>query len=217
MKRFLTLILTALVIGLGGCSKPTESHLRGYYMLIDTSGTYTQEIKKAQQIINFILADLNTGETFAVARVDSGSFSEKDIVAKVTFDSRPSVTNDQKRQFREKVDKFVKTVKPAAYTDISGGLLQASAHLTETGVGKKTILIFSDMKEELPKGHKRDFTVPLEGFGVFAVNVTKLRSDNVDPREYLDRLEEWRKKVETGGGEWKVINDLERLDALVTG
>jgi hypothetical protein len=50
---------------------------------------------------------------------------------------------------------------------------------------------------------------------VVAVNVTKLRSDNIDPREYLDRLAAWRNKVEAGGGEWRVINDLDRLGKLL--
>ena len=54
-------------------------------------------------------------------------------------------------------------------------------------------------------------------FRVVALNVTKLRSDNVDPREYMDRLESWKKKTEDGGGLWKVINDLERLDTMLSG
>lgn len=213
MKR--TFVTLALLSGLlSGCSEQGP-HTRGYYMLIDTSGTYTQEIKKAQQIINFILADLNPGDSFAVARIDSGSFSEKDILAKVTFDSRPSVANEQKRRFRDRIDLFVKGVKGSSYTDISGGLLQASEYLTEAGVGRKGVLIFSDLKEELVKGHKRDFAIPLDGFEVVAVNVTKLRSDNIDPTEYLDRLTMWRSRVEENGGSWRVINDLERLDGLL--
>ena len=53
---------------------------------------------------NALLAKLEPGDSFAVARVDTGSFSEKDIVARVTFDERPSVTNQQKRKFRDQVD-----------------------------------------------------------------------------------------------------------------
>ena len=40
-------------------------------------------------------------------------------------------------------------------------------------------------------------------------------SDNYDPREYLSRLEVWRARVEKGGGRWRVINDLDRLDGLL--
>jgi len=199
-----------------GCSSKAEvPNTRGVYMLLDTSGTYTDELKKAQVIINYTLAKLNPGDTFAVARVDTGSFSEKDIIAKVTFDDRPSMANRQKLQFRDKIDRFVKTVKASAYTDITGGMLQAIEYLNEANVGKKTILIFSDLKEELKKGYVRDIPLQVGGFDVVALNVTKLRSDNVDPREYMDRLSMWQKRVESGEGSWRVINDMERLESVI--
>ena len=31
-------------------------------------------------------------------------------------------------------------------------------------------------------------------------------------REYLERLEAWRARVEDGGGSWKVVNDLDRVE-----
>jgi hypothetical protein len=55
----------------------------------------------------------------------------------------------------------------------------------------------------------------LKGFDVVALNVTKLRSDNFDPREYSARLDSWKAKVETGGGHFRVINDIDRLDGLL--
>ena len=45
--------------------------------------------------------------------------------------------------------------------------------------------------------------------------MTKLGSDQIDPRRYLERLESWRNRVESGGGTWKVINDLDRLEAVL--
>lgn len=211
MKRLFTVISLFIITA---CAD-TTSHTNGVYMLMDTSGTYTQEIGKAQAIINYLLATLQPGDTLAVARVDSASFSERDILAKGTFDNRPSVANEQKRKFRQKIDDFAKSVKGSSYTDISGGMLQAVEYLNEAGSGKKTILIFSDLKEEIKKGHVRDFPIQLSGYKVVALNVTKLRSDQVDPREYLDRLAYWEKRVTDGGGTWKVVNDLERLEGLL--
>ncbi len=211
------LLLTLIAAGLMmGCNSEDVPHTKGVYMLLDTSGTYTQELVKAQHIINFTLAKLNPGDTFAVARVDTASFSEKDLVAKVTFDDRPSAANRQKRQFKEKIDKFVKGVRSSAYTDITGGVLQAVEFLNEAGVGKKTILIFSDLKEEIKKGYKRDIPLQVEGFDVVALNVTKLRSDNIDPREYMDRLQKWEERIQAGEGTWRVVNDLERLESIIT-
>jgi hypothetical protein len=216
-KKIILLLLIGLLFFITtGCSdKKPVNYQRGVYMLLDTSGTYTQELRKAQIIINYILANLNPGDTFAVARIDSGSFSEKDIIQKVTFDGRPSVSNNQKRAFAQKVDEFVKTVQSSPYTDISGGLMQGVEYLNETGAGKKTILIFSDLKEDLMKGHVRDFPIPLSGFDVVALNVTKLRGDQVDPREYMNRKDYWQTKVMENGGYWRVINDLERLDDVL--
>lgn len=210
--KLIPILLVSLL--LNGCGE-TVSHTRGVYMLMDTSGTYTQQLQKAQTIINYLLATLDSGDSLAVARIDSGSFSEKDIIAKVTFDSRPSIATGQKRQFREQIDQFVKTVKGSPYTDISGGMLQAVEFLNETGAGKKHILVFSDMQEEIKKGHVRDFELPMDGVEVIALNVTKLNTDNVDPRKYLERLEQWNQRVVRGGGTWKVVNDLDRVDTIL--
>jgi len=214
-KPYLILLVVASFF-LQSCSDgPSVPNTRGVYMLLDTSGTYTKELTQAQRVINYVLSQLDSGDAFAVARVDTGSFSEKDIVAKVTFKDQPSKANAQKRVFRDKIDKFVKTVKGSAYTDITGGILQGIEFLNEAGTGHNTILIFSDLKEELRKGYKRDIPLSVTDFSVVALNVTKLRSDNIDPREYLDRLEKWRLKVESGGGEWRVINDMARLEKIL--
>jgi len=216
MKKIIALTVIAASLVLTGCSDPTPRN-RGVFMLIDTSGTYTQELSKAQQIINAVLTKLNPGDSFAVARIDTGSFSEKDIVAKVTFDERPSVANQQKRAFLAEIKRFVKTVKPARYTDITGGILQASEYLSEKNAGKKVILVFSDLKEELKKGYIRNFALVLDKVEIVALNVTKLRSDNVDPREYMARLKAWETRVEKGGGVFRVINDLDRLERVING
>jgi hypothetical protein len=199
---------------LAGCDAP-GARTTGVYMLVDTSGTYVEELEKAEQIINFALSRLDANDSFAIARIDTGSFSEKDIVATVTFDDRPSAANAQKRDFSEAAHAFLSTVRSSPYTDITGGLLQATEYLTEKAPAKRRIFIFSDLKEDLEAGYIRDVPISLSGIEVVALNVTKLRSDNVDPREYLDRLEAWRQRVEPEGGSWRVINDLDNLEQLM--
>ncbi|MBL1278151.1 MAG: VWA domain-containing protein [Ectothiorhodospiraceae bacterium] len=218
--RFLNTVAIIAITGLSllACSNDGEEipDSRGVYLLMDTSGTYTQELEQARRVINFTLSELKPGDSFAVARVDTGSFSEKDIVTKATFDARPSVSNEQKRKFQANITTFLKGVKSSSHTDITGGILQAIEYLDETGAGHKTILIFSDMKEDLREGYIRDeISLNLSGYSVVALNVTKLRADNVDPRKYLGRLDGWKQRVETGGGHWKVLNDLERLESLL--
>ena len=209
-----SLAIIGLAVAAAGCVDPrSQSH--AVYMLVDTSGTYSNEAGKAGLIVNYLLGTLQPGDSLAVARVQSRSFSEKDIIAKAMFDTRPSQANSQKRAFRDKTDAFLKTVRGSAHTDITGGLIQGAEFLNETGAGKKTLLVFSDMQEDLDKITIRDFPISLKDIRVIAVNVTKLNTDNIDPRRYLGRLEAWQKRVEAAGAsEWKVINDIERLDAI---
>jgi len=215
LSKCLLLACMLLPVVFAGCAD-NRSHTSGVYLLIDTSGTYAEQITKARKIINYLLANLNAGDSLAVAKVESKSFSEKDIVAKITFDRRPSQANLEKRAFNQKIEAFAKDVKGSAFTDITGGLIQAAEYLNEANPGNKTIIIFSDMQEELGKGTVRDFPIKLTGIRVMAVNVTKLSTDNVDPRRYLDRLAWWEKRVrDAGATEWLVINDLEHLDKVL--
>jgi hypothetical protein len=207
-------ILLVALLALAGCGSTGPTN-KGVYLLLDTSGTYSSELKKAEHIILYMLSRLEPTDSFAVARIDTGSFSEADIIAKATFDDRPSTANRQKRAFAGQVKSFVDRSDASPYTDITGGLLQAIEFLNEKGTGRKEILIFSDLKEDLAKGYVREVPLELEGFEVVALNVTKLRSDNYDPREYMARVEAWREKVEDSGGRWRMINDLERLEGLL--
>ena len=57
IKTYFALPLVVLLVFLtvNGCSRPEEpvNHTTGIYMLMDTSGTYALELKKAQGIINY--------------------------------------------------------------------------------------------------------------------------------------------------------------------
>ena len=213
MTRTLLLLLAA-ALALPACAPP-QARSTGVYLLVDTSGSYNRQVTKAEQITLYALTRLQSADSIAVARIDTGSFTEKDIIAKATFDDRPSTANAQKRAFASRVEKFIDQSPPAPYTDITGGLLQAIEFLNEKRTAHKEILILSDMKEELAKGYVRDIPLDFKGFDVVALNVTKLRSDNFDPRQYLGRLDVWRERVEKGGGHWRVINDLDHLEGLL--
>jgi hypothetical protein len=209
MKK-LSLVCVLFVTMLLSACGDNRAHSQAVYMLVDTSGTYAQEMGKATKIINYLLATLNPGDSLAVAKVETRSFTEKDIVAKVTFDKRPSQATQQKRAFKSKIEVFSKEIKGTAFTDITGGLIQGAEYLNETKAGIKTIVVFSDMQEELGKGTIRDFPIKLDGIRIVALNVTKLGTDNADPRIYLDRLARWEDRARKAGAtDWIVINDLE--------
>ena len=217
MKGASSLAALAVLLFIVACG-PEANHNQAVYMLIDTSGTYAKETGKAQLVVNYLLGSLNPGDVLAVGRVKSRSFSEKDIVAKVSLGKDPLAANAQKRAFSEQISDFTKTTKDAKgsrYTDITGGMLLAAEFLNESQAGRKTIVIFSDMQEELDYKTVRDFPIRLDGIRVVALNVTKLDTDNVDPRRYIDRLEWWERRARSAGAsDWKVVNDMEHLDRI---
>ncbi|HTT36837.1 MAG TPA: VWA domain-containing protein [Burkholderiales bacterium] len=202
---------------LAGCG-PSANHNQAVYVLVDTSGSYTKEVGKAQAVVNYVLGNLEPGDSLAVARVKSRSFTEKDIVAKVTLTNDPIQVNGQKKDFSDKMAEFAKAThasKGSAYTDITGGVMQAAEFLNETGAGRKTIIIFSDMQEELDTQTKRDFPIKLDGIRIIALNVSKLGTDNIDPRRYMGRLEWWEQRTRAAGAiDWRVVNDMEHLERV---
>ena len=112
------------------------------------------------------------------------------------------------------IDSAFRKVSGSKYTDITGALIQGAEFLNEGAAGTKTIIIFSDMQEELDKVTVRSFPISLKNIRIVAVNVVKLRSDNIDPRRYLGRLDEWKTRVvKAGAVEWQVVNDLDHLSA----
>jgi len=219
MSRVLLRILFLLfaLVAISSCADK-RSHAQAVYLLIDSSGTYAQEVGKAQALVGYLLGMLNPGDSFAVASVKSRSFSEKEILAKATFVKDPLQANAQKRAFRDQVASYtrgMKAGKGSAYTDITGGVIQAAEFLNETGAGRKTILVFSDMQEELDYKTVRNFPINLKGIRIVALNVTKLTTDNVDPRRYLDRMEWWEQRVRSAGAtEWRIVNDLEHPERI---
>ena len=66
-------IFATLCVLIASCSNETTPRNTGVYMLLDTSGTYAEELTKAEQIIRFTLSKLDAADSFAVARIDTGS------------------------------------------------------------------------------------------------------------------------------------------------
>ena len=214
IKRISALLLvTIAAVGISSCGGGNGRH--AIYMVVDVSGTYARQSDKAKDVLKYLLITANPGDTLALARINSRSYTEKNIIAKVTLERVPSKANAQKRDFAAKADRFVRKIRRArgsAYTDISGALILATEFLRETGASKQTIVIFSDMKQELGKGTVRNFDYDVKGIRFVVINIAKLRSDNVDPRRYMRRMEAWNKKLmASGAAEWVVITDMDKV------
>ena len=62
MKPSRQIALALLALALAGCSGEAAPSSRGVYLLLDTSGTYTHELDKAELLISALLAKLEPGE-----------------------------------------------------------------------------------------------------------------------------------------------------------
>src|SRR5437879_12220410 len=110
IQRLFLAALLLVGIAVSGCGD-SRSHSNAVYMLVDTSGTYAQEAGKAQLIINYLLGTLTAADALMVAPLTSRSCNEKHISAKVTFDSRPSQANRQKRRFKDQIAAYRNTAR----------------------------------------------------------------------------------------------------------
>lgn len=207
--------LTAVLVLLAGAAcSDGRSHARATAVLVDVSGTYADQKPEVARILKSgLLPKVRPGDTFFLLRIDDGSYGAENVELKATFDSQPSRANAQKLTLAAKLERFAESRKRARFTDISGALLLAAEYLRETRAGRKTIVIFSDMKEELPPGAKRTLgPKELEGIDVVALNVKRLGADKLDPAGYRSRLGGWGTRLAaSGAASWKVVLDPEEL------
>lgn len=208
------LCAAAMLLLCMACSQPGE-HARAAFVLVDISSDYARELHKAEILSRVLLARLDSGDSLAIAFIDNSSFTERNIIARATFDHRPSVAIAQKRQLQAELAAFMERFTvPSHHSDITGGVLLARDYLHETPARHKQLFILSDLHEDLPPWLERDMAIGLDGIEVIAVNVKRQRSDNNNPAAYRERLAHWQQRVEASGGQWQLVNDLSRLEAL---
>lgn len=205
----LTPLLAAVVLGAAACSD-SKDYETAMCALADISGTYAQEKQNVARIIKAgVVPHLMPGDSLFFITIDSNSYNEDDLVASLTLDYVPSKANEQKLAFAEKLDAFAESNARSQFTDISGAMMLCKDYLSSTGAGNQAMLIFSDMKEELQPGSKRQFSEnEFEGIDIAAMNVIKLNADSADPAVYRKRLEQWEQTVtDSGALSWSNIVD----------
>jgi hypothetical protein len=192
----------------------SRSHARTTAVLVDVSGTYADQRKEVARILRSgLLPKIRPGDSFVLIQIDEKSYDSSAVLASITFDPQPSRANAEKLQLAGKLEKFASSTVRARYTDVSGALMLAAEHLREKGSGHRTIVIFSDMREELPKGARRTFASDeFAGTEIIAMNVKRLAADEADPGAYRARLADWGKRLtQAGAASWKVVLDPEEL------
>lgn len=218
MRAFSRITTAAVVLAVLSACTDSKSYEAATCALVDVSGTYANQKDQVVKVLKAgILPSMLPGDSLFVLTIDSESYEEKNLVAKLTTDRRPMRANTQKLNFAAKLDEFAQSKIRSRFTDISGAMMLCADYLKQTGAGVTQMFIFSDMKEELPKGVTRSFTEQeFAGIGVAASNVIKLKGDNVRPAVYRRRLKEWQERVMAGGArDWKVIMDETTIPAFI--
>lgn len=119
-------------------------------ILIDTSGTYTDQHEHVVRVIKSeILPHMVPGDSLLVIRIDSESYDRENLETLVTFDRRPSHANAQKLAVALKLDRFASGATGSRYSDIPGAMMLAGEYLTEIGSGSRVMLVFSDAEKTL--------------------------------------------------------------------
>ena len=211
MKRLLPLLLAL------SCTSGAQ-YAQAVCALVDVSGTYADQKGDVVEVIRKgLLPHLAPGDTLVVIRIDDESYKKGNVEASLKLDVRPSKANAQKLAFATSLDEFSKRPVRTAHTDIRGAMMLGAEYLRESGAGRRTMVLFSDLEEDLPRGVKRDLAPDeLKGVRVVAMNVKRLAADNANPTAYRQRLSGWEKEVTTHGArEFKVVLEPERLVELL--
>jgi hypothetical protein len=209
--------LLGLLLLLVSCSN-SKNYAQAVAALVDVSGTYADQKPEVMNVIKRgILPKLQPGDSIFVIRIDSESYKKGNLEAGMTLDVRPSKANAQKLAFAEQLDTFAARKEHAKFTDIRGAMMLGSEYLKETGAGTKTMVIFSDMEEELPKGVRRDLASDeFKDMRVLAMNVKKLNADNANPTADRARISKWQQQVKSHGAkEFAMVLEPEKLDELL--
>jgi hypothetical protein len=207
-------ILAFAAVVLAGCDG--GPHNKAAVVLIDISGEYAGELEKARRVTSLLLGRLEPGDSIAVAFVDNTSYSDRNFIARADFDHRPSVANDEKRMVRKELDAFLERFsKPSYHSDLTGGILLARDFLERTEAKEKRIFLLSDLDEDLKPELDRSGPLDLNGIEVVAVNVIRRERDNIDPANYRQRVSHWQQRVQDDGGQWDMVNEIDRLQRMV--
>lgn len=212
------LLLLAVALGMTACESD-KRYEQAVCILIDVSGTYADQREEVVRIVKSeVLPSMEPGDTLLVLRIDGESYEKDNLEVLVTLDARPSRANAEKLGIAQRLDAMAQRKEKARHTDIPGAMMLGGEYLRELTAGSRVMLIFSDMEEDLAPGTQRTLRPDeFAGTHVVAMNVKRLRGDNVDPAGFRARLASWDERVLASGGlGWRTLMDPTKLGAYLS-
>ncbi len=221
MRKIIKYFLVAVSVSsmIAACTDNKE-YETSYCTLVDISGTYSAEKKGVVNIVKAgILPRMIPGDSLFFVKIDSNSYSDENLITKLTLDYRPTQANNQKMILAKKLDRFGSGKAKSRMTDISGAMMLCSDYLKATQSGTQVIFIFSDMKEELPAGVVRKFADDeFAGIDIAAMNVIKLKKDSANPEVYRKRMRKWDQRfISSGANSWTTLLDATKIEEFIYG
>lgn len=217
-RRAFGLGLAASTLPLAACDDE-KARAVSVYALLDVSASYFRELEKALRALRVMLGFVQAHDSFAVAEIGGCSFTDDAVLLRFTAPDRPSERQRLVAGYAQRLAEYGFRAKASNFTDIRGALTQAVQHLAARPAAERTIVVFSDLEEDLPPNCRREAALPpaLRGMKVVAAHVTRLPEDNRDPARYARRLDGWRRLVESAGASWQVATDPADLVTLMRG
>ena len=156
-----------------------------------------------------ILPAMVPGDTLLVVRIDSQSYEKDNVEALLTLDTRPSRANAQKLALAQRLDAFAADRTPSKYTDVRGAMMLSAEYLKEIPSQSRVLLVFSDLREDLPSGARREMSEgEFQDIRIVAMNVKRLQADGLDPSAFRERLAGWEERVTSAGASgWRTFSD----------
>ncbi|MGI9592120.1 MAG: hypothetical protein ACR2P8_12180 [Myxococcota bacterium] len=207
-------LLIGAVAALGVGCEDGRSYDQALCVLIDVSGTYADQKAEVVRILKReVLPALEPGDTLMVIRIDGDSYEKNNLEALVRLDARPSRANAQKLALAKKLDDFARHGHKAEYTDIQGAMVLGTDYLRELESGSRVMLVFSDMRQDLPAGTRRELhEEEFAHIDVVAMHVKRLDSDNANPAVFRSRLASWEQRLlDAGASGWRTLMDSTKL------
>jgi hypothetical protein len=211
MRWVVATVVLAQALGIAACSKPAPPPSRASYLLMETARLKSPP---AQALVDYFLGALRPGESMGMACLGTGHFSERDVIARLSLDPRPSVAIQQKYLLRKRLDQFSPFPRPGSYVDVAGALLYALACLNETEAEDRYVILFVNFRKELIPEPVREFPLQMDQCHVVAIDLDEGNLAGQEQDAAAKRLATWKDWVEAGGGRWELVTDLKLLTSI---
>jgi hypothetical protein len=209
IRRPITALLLASMFVLGGCIAARVTPSRSICLLIDANAASADnpERQAFNTGINSLLRVMEAGDFLAMAAVNATSDSSDARILQATLDSHPFMANAQKRTIRRQIDEWLQGDRSTSGANLPSALMLAVTKLHQRPAVHNTIVLVSVLETIPSRIDLEALPLQLNGITVLAITGEPAASDDA----YRQRVERWRYKVESAGGQWKDLANLAQL------